>query len=139
MAVQIRLEVSENRTASLHSYLHALKGLRTMKGVESVQIIVWKEVLNTGGNVVSNESQFSAQVRPILFGQDVYTTTRKHLFPKGWPGKRRLTVYYRRAAGSKEKNVRHRFRAQLALAHQCRHPWEHWVCINLERKQSQYV
>jgi hypothetical protein len=58
-----------------------------MKGVESVQIIVWKEVFNTGGNVVSNERQFSAQEQPILTGQDVFTSTRKCLFPKGWLGK----------------------------------------------------
>jgi hypothetical protein len=140
MAVQIMLEVSANRTASLHSYLHALKGLRTMKGVESVQIIVWKEVLNTGGNVVSNERQFSAQEQPILTGQDVFTSTRKSFFPKGWLGKQPFSIWKRLIAtsGSKESNVRLRFREQLLLAHQCRHPWEHWVCINLDGKKIKW-
>ena len=31
--------------------------------------------------------------------------------------------------------MRHRYKKQLALAHQCRNPWEHVVCINLERRQ----
>ena len=43
MAVQIMLEVDADRRASLHSYLHALKGMRKIGGVQSVQVIVWKD------------------------------------------------------------------------------------------------
>ena len=87
------------------------------------------------GCILSNEGQVSAGERPFLTGQDLYTSTRNPLFPKGWPARRCLTAYYRQAGGCEETNVRHRYKAQLALAHQCRNPWEHVVCINLERRQ----
>jgi hypothetical protein len=68
----------------------------------------------------------------------MFSPAQGNLFSrKVCPGKRSLfsPQYPNAAAASMETNVRHRFRAQLALAHQCRHPWEHWVCINLDGKQ----
>ena len=135
MAVQIMLEVGADRRASLHSYLHALKGIRKIGGVESVQVIVWKDVSYSLECIPAKEGQVSAGERPFLTGLCIYTSTRRPLFPKGWQAGRCLTVSHRQGGGFYEPNVRRRYKAQLALAHQCRNPWEHVVCINLERRQ----
>ena len=135
MAVQIMLEVGADRRASLHSYLHALKGMRKIGGVQSVQVIVWKDVFYASGGILSKEGQVAAGERPFLTGQGIYTSTRKLLFPRGWPAGRCLTAFHRQGGGCEVTNVRRRYKKQLALAHQCRNPWEHVVCINLERRQ----
>lgn len=103
MAVQIMLEVGADRRASLHSYLHALKGMRKIGGVQSVQVIVWKDVSYCSECILSKEGQVSAGERPFLTGQGIYTSTRSPLFPKGWPASRCWTAYYRQPVAARKQ------------------------------------